>query len=133
MVCVHCDGKTTVTNSRHQKRLNQVWRRRHCKNCGATFSSEEAVTYGGAWTVQDASGELWPFSRDKLLLSLHRSLQHRLDAVRDAGALTDTVIKKLSSATKDGRLERKAIKNTVQVALNRFDKAGSTHYAAFHK
>jgi transcriptional regulator NrdR family protein len=133
MVCVHCGSKTSVVNSRHQKRLNQVWRRRRCRGCSAVFSTEETATYSGAWTVQDASGGLQPFSRDKLLLSLHRSLQHRPDALSAAAALTDTVIKKLLTLVENGRLEAQQIKNTVQVALNRFDKAASTHYAAFHK
>jgi transcriptional repressor NrdR len=133
MVCIQCGGETAVTNSRHQKRLNQVWRRRHCKSCGAIFTTEESASYGGSWTVQGHSGTLSPFSRDKLLLSLHRSLQHRKSALNDASALADTVIKKLSGLAKEGRLESQQIKQAAQVALNRFDKAASVHYAAFHQ
>jgi transcriptional repressor NrdR len=133
MVCIQCGGETAVTNSRHQKRLNQVWRRRHCKNCGSVFTTEESASYGGSWAVQGRSGVLSPFSRDKLLLSLHRSLQHRESALNDASALADTIIKKLSSSIKEGRLESQQVKQAVQVALNRFDKPASVHYAAFHK
>ena len=133
MVCIQCGGETSVSNSRHQKRLNQVWRRRLCKKCGAVFTTEESADYGGSWAVQGRSGTLSPFSRDKLLLSLHRSLQHRKNAVQDASALADTVIKKLSSLVTGGRLESQQITHAVQVALNRFDKAASVHYAAFHQ
>lgn len=133
MVCIQCGGETAVSNSRHQKRLNQVWRRRLCKTCGAVFTTEESASYSGSWAVLSPSGALLPFSRDKLLLSLHRSLQHRKSAVTDASALADTVIKKLSSVIKDGRLESQQITHAVQVALNRFDKAASVHYAAFHQ
>jgi transcriptional regulator NrdR family protein len=67
------------------------------------------------------------------LLSLHRSLQHRPAALEDAGGLADTVIKKLSGTVTDGVIESRAIVHAAQVALSRFDKAASTHYAAFHK
>lgn len=132
MVCVHCGGETAVTNSRHQKRLNQVWRRRLCKSCGAVFTTEESASYGGSWAVLSPSGALSPFSRDKLLLSIHKSLGHRPEALRDAIGLTDTVIHKLSGVVRGGRLESRSVRDTVQVALNRFDKAASAHYEVFH-
>ena len=132
MVCVHCGADTQVINSRHQKRLNQVWRRRKCKQCGAIFSTEESASYDGVWAVKSSSGTLQPFSRDKLLLSLYMSCKHRKNALRDAGALTDTVIKKLLGSH-SGAIDKKLIVSTCQVALNRFDKSASTHYAAFHR
>jgi transcriptional regulator NrdR family protein len=132
MVCVQCGGQTQVINSRHQKRANQVWRRRRCLSCGAVFTSEESPAYGASWAVQGSSGALQPFSRDKLLLSLHRSLQHRQTALEDAAGLTDTVIRRLSAVVTDGVIESRAIAQVAQVALNRFDLAASTHYAAFH-
>jgi transcriptional regulator NrdR family protein len=88
--------------------------------------------YGGAWAVRSASGTLQPFSRDKLLMSLYASCQHRKTALDDASALTDTVIKKLLSSTRDGTINSQIITDTALVALSRFDKAASTHYAAFH-
>ena len=132
MVCVHCGGKTRVSNSRAQKRLNQVWRRRVCTSCEAVFSTEEGVDYRGSWVVQGKSGAVQPFSRDKLFLSLHNSCQHRKTALKDAAGLTDTVINKLLTQIKDGTIYSSAISQTAQVALNRFDKAASTHYQAFH-
>jgi len=112
--------------------LNQIWRRRKCLQCGAIFSTEETATYAGAWAVRSPSGALQPFSRDKLLLSLHRSCQHRKTALSDASALTDTVIKKLLNSVQDGVVDSQAVLQISQVALNRFDKAASVHYQAFH-
>lgn len=134
MVCIHCGGETKVVNSRLQRRNNQVWRRRRCLNpdCGALFTSEESADYGSAWAVRNASGGLKPFSRDKLLLSLHGSLKHRPTALQDAGGLADTVIRRLAAAVTDGALESHAIISTTLVALNRFDKAAGVHYAAHH-
>jgi transcriptional regulator NrdR family protein len=80
-----------------------------------------------------AAGRYEPFSRDKLLLSLYKSCEHRKDALSDAASLTDTVIKKLLTQVQNGVINRTHIIQVVQVALNRFDKAASVHYTAFHK
>jgi transcriptional regulator NrdR family protein len=96
------------------------------------FTTEEQTQHGGVWRVRGKSGVLEPFSRDKLFLSLYRSCQHRLDALGDAGGLTATIMQKLAGRITDGVVERVDIVQTVQVALNRFDRAASVHYQAFH-
>jgi transcriptional repressor NrdR len=133
MVCIHCGSDTKVTNSRPQKRLNQVWRRRECLNCGAIFTTSESAAYEAVWAVKNSKSKLEPFSRDKLFLSLHKSLGHRPTAILDASGLTDTVMRKLATQITDGLIERTQIVVTSQVVLNRFDKSASTHYAAFHR
>lgn len=133
MVCIHCGAETSVTNSRPQKRSNQVWRRRQCRKCSAVFTTIETAQYGGAWAVRDKSGRLSPLSRDKLWLSLYKSCEHRKTALNDASALTDTLINKLAGRISGGTVDSRVITQIVQVALNRFDKAASTHYRAFHK
>jgi transcriptional repressor NrdR len=133
MVCTYCGGDTQVTNSRHQKRLNQVWRRRHCLNCGATFSTHEVAVYEGSWRVLTEKGSLTPFHRDKLFLSLHKSLEHRKRSVEDATGITNTVISLLLSQADKGVLEPTSIALTAHEVLKNFDNAAATHYAAFHK
>ena len=133
MVCIQCGSKTHVYNSRHQKRTNQIWRRRQCLTCNSAFTTEESIDYAGSWRVRYPSGALKPFVRDRLLLSLHRSCQHRKTALSDAQGLTDTVIKKLLSQTDDGIIDSRIIHQISQVALNRFDKAASSHYLVFHR
>jgi transcriptional regulator NrdR family protein len=132
MVCTYCGGETQVTNSRHQKRLNQVWRRRHCLSCGATFSTHEAAVYEDSWRVLDARGHMHPFLRNKLFLSLHKSLEHRKRSVEDATGITNTVVSLLLSQADKGVLEPNSIALTAYEVLGNFDKAASTHYAAFH-
>jgi transcriptional regulator NrdR family protein len=132
MVCVYCSSETQVINSRLQKRLNQVWRRRTCSNCGAIFSSHEMADYSAVWRVKQINGTHTPFERDKLFLSILESCKHRPTAIADAGALADTVTSKLRQATSDGIIPVKSIISTTQVALARFDAAASVHYLAFH-
>jgi len=131
MVCIHCRAETQVINSRLQKKANQVWRRRKCGSCGAIFSSREVAQYELVWLVH-SNGPFNPFKRDKLLLSIYTSCQHRPSALADASALTETVMNKLLFTATGGVLEAPTIAQTVQVALNRFDKAASVHYQAFH-
>lgn len=132
MVCVYCGGETKVVNSRPQRRNNQVWRRRRCSTCGAQFTTQEAAQLELAWQVGH-EGHIQPFSRDKLLLSLFRSCEHRKAALSDAEALTETVIKKLHVYVRNGLLDSKDVARVAQVALNRFDKTASMHYAAYHR
>ncbi len=133
MVCIYCGSETKVTNSRSQKRNNQVWRRRECLQCQAVFTTGEVAQYDSAWRVKNASGKLETFSRDKLFLSLHHVCQHRTTSVKDAGDLADTVIKKLAPQLSNGTIDRLAIIRTAQIALNRFDQVASLQYQALHK
>ena len=133
MVCVHCGKATKVVNSRLQRRSNQVWRRRRCIGCRAVFTTEESVDYETAWTVKNKAGSYRPFSADKLLLSLYRSLEHRQAALGEATELKQTIIKRLRAEVDSGTTTNGQIREAAQVALTRFDKAAATHYEAHHR
>ena len=131
MVCIYCGGPTDITNSRPQKRVNRVWRRRQCHVCGAVFTTIEAAALTDSLLVRHES-RLHPFSRDKLFLSVYNSCKHRKTAINDASALTDTIISQLPAILNEAAIERPLLVQTVQRVLERFDKAAGVHYAAFH-
>lgn len=131
MVCVYCKSTTQVVNSRHQKRSNQIWRRRRCSSCQAVFTTLEAADTEQAFRVAKQN-HLEPFSRDKLLLTIHDSLRHRKTAQTDATALTDTVLGKLYPQFTNGVIEPKKITEITLGVLKNFDQAAATHYQAFH-
>lgn len=131
MNCMYCSASTQVINSRPQKRLNHIWRRRKCAGCGSVFTTTEAPDLLQAVMVR-RSGALEPFQRDYLFISLYDSLRHRQDAATDATALTATVISKLLEQTQGAVLERHTIVQTAHAVLSRFDHAAATHYAAYH-
>jgi transcriptional repressor NrdR len=133
MVCIYCSGKTKVINSRPQKRLAQTWRRRECLDCGAVFTTLEAVDYAGSLRVRAADGHLEPFTRDKLFVSLYKALGHRKTATADASALADTIIAKLRPNVHSGLLERNDIVTIATGVLKNFDEAATVQYAAYHK
>jgi len=132
MVCIYCSGDTQIINSRLQKRPNQVWRRRKCLECGATFTTHELAAYEGSWRVKSSSGSLQPFNKNKLFLSLYKSLGHREHALEDATALTDTIMSKLPSKTQNGLITAPDITKATHEVLKRFDTPAAVHYAAFH-
>jgi transcriptional repressor NrdR len=132
MVCIYCGSDTAVTNTRPQKRLNNIWRRRHCKACGAIFTSIEAADLAYSVSYKKPTGDLEPFSRDKLLLSIHESCKHRSDAAEAASALTDTIIQQVLPTINDGLVARGDIVVIAKKTLAHFDKTAATHYTAFH-
>lgn len=131
MICIYCGNETQVFNSRHQKRLNQVWRRRRCTVCQAVFTTIEAPDTSQTVSVR-RNGRLEPFSREAILFTLYDSLRHRKTATSDATALTGTAVSLLYTLVTDAVLEREQIVETVASVLERFDKVAAVHYKAFH-
>lgn len=132
MVCIYCGNETKVTNSRHQKRANNVWRRRQCLGCNTVFSTIEAPDMKLSITVKKPNGGLEPFLRDQLFVSVYDSLKHRKSALADATQLTDTVLSSLYAMAESSVLERDVIVTIVTTVLERFDSTAATHYKAFH-
>lgn len=132
MVCIYCGGKTSVANSRIQKRSNSTWRRRVCLDCQATVTTIEKFDLETAITVVDKNASK-PFSRDKLLISIFESCKHRNDAVNASTNLTDTILGQLYPLITGGALQKADIRRTVGSVLERFDEAAGVHYRAYHK
>jgi transcriptional repressor NrdR len=132
MVCTYCSQPTRVANSRLKKRSNQVWRRRTCEKCHATFTTYEVVDLGASVIVQSPRKGIQPFVREVLFVSIYESCRHRDSAIYDARELTQTIIQLLKPRMMLGILTRQEIiRKTIEV-LERFDKAAATMYAAFH-
>jgi transcriptional repressor NrdR len=132
MVCIYCSSSTHVTNSRFQKRLNQVWRRRRCIACSNTFTTQEAVDYSKGFVFKTTAGKLVPLERDKLFLSIYISCSHRRSAQTDASALVDTVLATLRSVQKTSIISHEQVIIATYEILKRFDGAAAVHYQAHH-
>jgi transcriptional repressor NrdR len=132
MVCTYCGSETQVINSRHQKRGNNVWRRRKCTVCGAVFSTSEQIDYEKTWAVQSKDGRISPFLRDKLFISIHKSVQHRPAALQDAIGLTSTVINAVAHKVTNGAVRTEDIAEITLLTLRRFDQPAAISYQAFH-
>lgn len=133
MECIYCSHKTQVINSRPQKRLRQVWRRRQCTHCKAVFTTLETVDTTTSLLVTDKTGHSEPFQRDKLFVSLLSACGHRKTAQRDAAALTNTTLAKLYPQIVSATISAATITETALEVLKRFDKAAAVQYAAYHR
>jgi transcriptional regulator NrdR family protein len=132
MVCIYCAGQTRVTNSRPQKRLQQVWRRHLCTKCGALFTSIEAADLSTGLIVRRIDGSVAPFSRDTLFLSVLQAVGHRAASIDDAGAVTATIIATLIKSAHTASLSPADIATAALRTLKHFDSAAATLYQAYH-
>lgn len=121
-----------MANSRPQKRLGQTWRRQVCAKCGGVFTTIEAPDFSGSLRFVNRDGALAPFERDVLFISIAQALGHRTDTITAAGALTATIIVKLSKTAQNGRITRAELVSTAATTLARFDKASAVQYRAYH-
>ena len=134
MVCLYCRNDTRVVNSRSQKRINKVWRRRQCQSCGAIFTTIEQNAYEGSLMFKDRESHITPFKRDELFISIYDACRHRPQAVSDATAITDTVLGKLQKqkATINAVIERSVLLTIVSETLGQLDNAAQVQYHAYH-
>jgi transcriptional regulator NrdR family protein len=133
MVCIYCSADTQVVNSRLQKKSNSTWRRRRCRSCGAVFTSQERAAYDQSLAVQKSTSHITSFVRDLLFLSIYDACRHRVDATRDATALTETILGMLlREYANAGLIKRDDIVATASTVLRRFDPVACVHYLAFH-
>ncbi|MBI4033543.1 hypothetical protein HY379_00935 [Candidatus Saccharibacteria bacterium] len=131
MVCVYCGNDTAVTNSRLQKRSNQVWRRRQCKACRAVFTTLEAIDIPTTLIV-DSRGRSEPFLPDKLYTEVLLALQDRKDAYVAAREATNTIIKELLKLPDKPLFHPEQISRVVGAVLKRLDRRAYLRYAAEH-
>jgi|SRR5579862_9648841 len=131
MVCVYCGSETKVTNSRLQKRNNQVWRRRQCVVCQAVFTTHESIELESALSV-DKKGRSEPFLPDLLLKELMMSLNHRKDVYTASRELLGTVVRRLLSLTQKPLYKPADISKTTAEVLKRFDKRAYLRYVSDH-
>lgn len=135
MVCIYCGSETEVTNSRSKAKTPSVWRRRACKSCVAQFTTTELPDYEKSLLVLGIDNKkLYPFSRDKLFLSLYKSLGHRQDALNSSTALTSTIIGRLLNKkhVANGAISSFNISIVTYETLKRFDPLAATTYKAYH-
>ena len=131
MVCIYCGGQTKVTNSRLQKRNNQVWRRRQCLACQSVITTHEAIELESALSVQTTGG-LQAFLPDLLLSELILTLQDRKDAYTASGEILATIVRKLLSLPQKPVFCPKDISKTASKVLKGFDKRAYLRFVAEH-
>jgi transcriptional repressor NrdR len=132
MVCIFCSHETMVINSRHQKRANNIWRRRRCTHCAATFTSHEAADLTQTLRVRKPGDVTEPFYRDKLFVSILKVCDTLPDPYEAAGALCDTALQTITKHVGDGVLDSGEIARSTARILKRFEPLVALRYASLH-
>ena len=128
MFCIYCGADTRVTNSRRQKRNNQIWRRRKCTDCGAIFTSHEALDLSTGFLV--GSEKPQPFVEDKLYSDLLDALKDHNDSYTAAREATYTVIGQLLKSSKKPQFSKEDISRAAAGVLERLDQRAYLRYRA---
>lgn len=77
MLCPFCQSvNVAVVDSRSRDEGTSIWRRRECLKCGKRFSSRERIDFSYLSVVK-GNGEKEPFSREKILMSIFKSIGKR--------------------------------------------------------
>lgn len=127
MHCPFCqNSKTEVYNSRLSGGKQQVWRRRRCKNCQKPFTTYENVDLSFL-NVRKNDGQIEPYMRSKLCISIYKACIGLSDQADDADALCVTIEQKL---LKKGwqELASEVIAETALETLKAFNAAAFMRY-----
>lgn len=132
MFCINCFHPTTnVTNSRGKKKHALVWRRRHCPNCGHTFTTHEKPSLEDNQKVHLPSGKVASFNIGHLILSIAKAFTHSEKMAKNHSlALAETVEEKLS--TQKQIITPEEIAAVTHAVLRQFDELAALQYAAQH-
>lgn len=130
MLCPYCNSESKVTNSRHKKRSNSVWRRRECLSCHAIWTTNERLQGSGTFKV-DTGDILVDFKPELLLISLYEALRHRKTPAIDAQYVHGTVLEKLQK-TNQPIFTTQLIANSCYKVLKNYDKLAADLYKAMH-
>lgn len=132
MFCINCFHKNTaVTNSRPNKKQPQTWRRRHCAQCGTTFTTYERPSLAENKPIMLQSGKSDTFNLGRLILSIAKAFTHAPEEARyNALWLAQTVEDTLSTEREVVTLGD--IEAATHSTLKSFDEVAAMQYALQH-
>lgn len=132
MVCIYCGSRTRVINSRTNVRTNRAWRRRRCVRCEATSTSREDVDLEESLRIKHSDGQMQPFMRDVLYLSVVKSLDHLPSAAVTATALCETIIRSITNEKPlDPQITTASVAQHAKSVLRRFDRTAEIKYYSY--
>jgi transcriptional regulator NrdR family protein len=96
------------------------------------FTSLEQVALSDVLRTKKRSGTIEHFERDKLFLSIYRSIDHLPESIGLARELTDTVLGKLfRKKPMSPIIESREISKVTALTLRAFNAAASVRYLSF--
>lgn len=132
MHCPACiTGRLDVSNSRKYASEWRVWRRRQCRQCGFTYTSQETPQADGSLVLVCGRRDERPFSQALLLRALFAAGGH-LKQPEPLLALSETITSQTfkAAAGKGMRLAMADYQALVVATLRRYDPLLAANYQA---
>jgi transcriptional repressor NrdR len=129
MLCLYCNNKTKIYNSRPTHQNTQTWRRHKCMYCQNTFTTKEKVDLSGILQVKDGL-TLSSYSHDRLLVSIAVSSNQIALPAPMVSELTDSVEAKLCQiiANNINTIEKNIIAEITIEVLTAYNKNLAIQY-----
>ena len=128
MVCIYCQSKTTIINSRYNKELHKTWRRHKCKSCHTIFTTYETIDFKQSIKISNNSGHIEPFNKNQLFLSIYKSVEHLDNALSAAEIVTDAVLRRIFTIDNLPVIKSSELARITALVLKRYDAAATIRY-----
>lgn len=133
MFCINCfHPTTTVANSRPHKKQAQIWRRRHCQHCGATFTTYERPSLADNKPISLPNGKTDTFNAGKLILSIAKAFTHAPEEAQTSALWLAQTVEDILS-TQRQVITPEDIEAATHHVLKQFDELAAVQYAAQHQ
>ncbi len=128
--CNHADTK--VIDSRVASDGLSIRRRRECESCAFRFSTYEEVEILDL-QVQKRSGNIEPYSREKLESGLTKAFEKRPVTREELKQLISEIEQEIQKKIKDNKIESKEIGNIVVRKLKKYDAIAYLRFASVYR
>lgn len=130
MKCPYCRYEDTeVFNSRATKFQTQIWRRRKCLSCGASFTTYEAPDLSFLRVIKK-TGKKQRYSRAKLFAGIYGAFLSIPSKETTVDAVTETIESKLLD-TRKKELTSTEVATIVLSTLKHFNTAAFVRFLAY--
>src|ERR1041384_2361501 len=127
--CGHDDSQ--VKDSRPSEDNSAIRRRRHCPECGGSFTTFERVPLRGLVVVQK-NGRREAFDRDKVERSSNHALRKRPVERERVDRMVTGIVRRLESMG-ENEIPSPVIGELVMQALSSLDKVAYVRFASVYK
>ncbi|MFH1536507.1 MAG: transcriptional regulator NrdR [Patescibacteria group bacterium] len=133
MKCPSCHNlDTKVVDSRVLEENIAIRRRRECEKCGFRFSTMEEVEILNL-TVVKSDGVEEPYNKEKLAISLQKSLEKRPITSEKLKRVIQGIEQDVQNKAKNDKISSEAVGEIVMKHLKRVDKVAYIRYASVYR
>lgn len=132
MLCPFCQSvNVAVIDSRPRDEGTSIWRRRECLKCSKRFSSREKIDFSYLSVVK-GDGKREPFSREKIVMSIFKSIGKREIPEEKLKKAVDEITQEIHKNSKT-EIQSSSIGELVLHKLRKLDPVAYIRFASVFK